>query len=322
MQMMYSECINKQKRLSELCAHSILSQELLFEMLITPLAKTTPSPSTTTTPAVSPKMTPTATPSSTPAPTPTLVPPGTPAPQLEAEVRRHSAFVDERDRLNALGYRIEGGLTVETTTLEELYTVEAVFTRGDDPVIRILGSYSTNDRSLQLKVKGNATTPTAVPTATSAPSSSPDAGTTVERGDAEEALSKVERLMGRAEAKGIDTAEVDSLVTEARADMDGGAYADALRRLSSVEADLAEKLSEGNDSGSRSRMEMFMQFLEVAFGAAAFIIAMREARRREWVPGTGSTVYAGTAVQPQAGAYANYGSYYGSYTQYPGYGHR
>ena len=49
---------------------------------------------------------------------------------------------------------------------------------------------------------------------------------------------------------------------------------------------------------------------------------MREARRREWVPGAGGTVYARAAAQPQVGAYANYGSYYGSYAQYPGYGHR
>ena len=237
-------------------------------------------------------------------------------------MRRNSAFVEERDRLNALGYRIEGGLTVETTTLEELYAVEAVFTRGDDPVIRILGSYSTNDRSLQLKVKGNATAPTAAPTSKPSSSPPPDAGTTVERGDVEEALSKIERLIGRADAKKIDTAEIDALVTEARADMDDGAYADALRRLSTAEADLAEKLSEGNEDGSRSRMEMFMQFLEVAFAAAAFIIAMREARRREWVPGVGGTAYAGAAAQTQVGAYANYGSYYGTYTQYPGYGHR
>jgi len=325
-QKIYAECINKQKRLKELCFHSVLSQELLFEMLISPPTKTTPSPSTTTTPTVSPEISPAATPSPTPAPTPiptpTPVPPGTPTPQLEAEVRRHSAFVEERDRLNALGYRIDGGITVESTTLEELYTVEAVFTRGDDPVIRILGSYTTNDRSLQLKVKGNATAPTAVPTATSAPSPTPDVGTIVDRGDVEEALSKVERLMGRADGKGIDTAEVDALVTEARADMDGGAYGDALRRLSTAEADLAEKLSEGDEGGSRNRMEMLMQFLEVAFGAAAFIIAMREARRREWVPGAGGMGYAGAAVQPQVGAYANYGSYYGSYAQYPGYGHR
>ena len=168
--------------------------------------------------------------------------------------------------------------------------------------------------------------PTQAPTAatTAVPTAAPtaDAGTTVDRGDAEEALSKVERLMGRADAKKIDTAEIDALVAEARADMDDGAYADALRRLSTAEADLAEKLSEGDEVGSRNRMEMFMQFLEVAFGAAAFIIAIREARRREWVPGAGGTVYAGAAAQPQAGAYANYGSYYGTYAQYPGYGHK
>jgi len=325
---MYGDCINRVDRLSELCSHSILSQEIWFELFVTSPEETSPSPSATTVPTVSPEITPTIissptpVPTPTPATTPTPIPPGTLVPQLEAEVRRHSVFVEERDRLNAIGYRIEGGLTVETTTLEELYTVEAVFTRGDDPVIRILGSYSANDKSLQLKVKGNATAPTTVPTATSAPLPTPDAGTVVDRGDAEEALSKVERLKGRAEAKGLDTAEIDSLVTAARADMDDGAYADALRRLSTVEADLAEKLSEGDKGGSRNRMEMFMQFLEVAFGAAAFIIAMREARRREWVPGARGTTYAGAAVQPQVGAYANYGSYYGTYTQYPGYGPR